>query len=223
MTFKITIEPYFTSMLEEFIISSYLLFSSWIYGYFVIRRAFWVVRLVPSKQRIKLALMFGLPLVVPFVLLVWLIPPLYLFAALSVVMYAYSYYVQTHPKYLMRELLNYIGVRELVEQQPSDHDIRVMVLKQRLLRSVELNKELIDKISEEIRMLRETLKSMEAEQTDKVPIKVQNPTNNVSSLNEETVAQESRGSSESQELLSDKDLQLIQEKIRRLRKKYELE
>jgi hypothetical protein len=212
-------------MLEEFIVSSYLLASSWIYGYFVIRRAFWVVRLVPTRQRMRLALIFGLPLVLPFAVLLWLVPPMYLFAALAVAMFAYSYYIQTHPKYLMRELLSYIGIRELVRQQPSEQDIRVMILKQRLMRGVELNKDLIDKISEEIKMLRETLKSMEAAQTQ-TKLSSTNPSNQMPRVNNLSTMQNverSQQATNSEDLLTDRDLAVIQEKIKKLRKKYQIE
>ncbi|NPA86273.1 MAG: hypothetical protein GXO42_02675 [bacterium] len=181
-------------MLGELLISLYFLASSWIYGYYVIRRAFWVVRLVEPKHRIKIAFLFGMPLVIPFVFLMWFFSPLYLSLCFVLGMLMYSYYIQTHPRPLMHLLLRYVGLQEIVAHEPTREQVKTMVLKQRLLRSIELQQDLIDRITEEIKIMRQMVKSAEKPLIRQVD--------------------------NSKLQLSSEDMQEIKAKISELRKKY---
>lgn len=146
-------------MIELVLITLYFLSSSFIYGYYVLRRAFWVVRILEPRDRLKISFIYGLPFVAIFSILLWITSPLIVFTAFPFIIISASLVVERNPNWVMPLLLKHIDTSELMEEDKENP--RIEELRQKLMASVQCNQEVIDRVVKQIEMFRNMVKSTE--------------------------------------------------------------
>jgi|GEM_PF-4689917 len=162
-------------MIELILVTLYFLSSSFIYGYYVLRRAFWVVRILEPKDRLKISFIYGLPFVAIFSILLWITSPLIVFTAFPFIIISASLVVERNPNWVMPLLLKHIDTSEIMEGEKENP--RIEELRQKLMASVQCNQEVIDRVVKQIEMFRNMVKKTEEslEQKEEPEEEITNP------------------------------------------------